>query len=260
MRIRPMCRSFVSWLLPAVITLSPAPTPSQTASQTPASSPILSAYGGCLPPSNEGFNVCSPVPTSNGRSTFINPFQVIAAATSGRAQVESIELWVDGKKVAHSMGSLFDRPVSLPQGNHALTFREVDQTGAAVESAAIAVGVDEFQQTGAAVTSALVAEDADQEVAQGCLPPDIPGVNVCSPPLVSCSTSGILTIAAAGRGKSGRVRRMELWINGTKLANFPGDHFLTNFLLYGSSYVLTINEVDEEGNTIGQSLTYDGPC
>jgi hypothetical protein len=149
--------------------------------------------------------------------------------------------------------------VSLPQGNHVLIFREIDQTGTAVESAPLGVAVDEYQ-SGAAVVPVPVTEDGDQKVSQICPTPATPGVNVCSPALLSCSTSGILTIDAAGRGKKGEVRRMELWINGAKIANFPGNYFLTDLLLYGSSYVLTINEVDEDGGTIGQSLQYDGPC
>ncbi len=256
MRMRQMDPSLFAWLVTAMISLCCVPTRSQTPIRAQVSSPSLTAYGGCSAPSNEGFNICSPQPISG--SSIPSPLQFIAAATSGRGQVERIELWADGRRVAHSLGSLFDRPVSLSQGMHVLTFREIDQTGAAVESTPFAVDVN--QQFGAVVASPPTEEDGDQKVSQSCPTPAAPGVNVCSPPALSCSPSGILTIDAAGRGKRGEVRRMELWINGTKIANFPGNYFLTDLLLYGSSYVITINEVDEEGNTIGQTLQYDGPC
>jgi hypothetical protein len=65
-------------------------------------------------------------------------------------------------------------------------------------------------------------------------------------------------IIASGRGGSGTVNRMELWNNGTKIANFPGDRINTNLImLFGT---VTIYEVDSKGAALSASIFYTGPC
>jgi hypothetical protein len=83
-------------------------------------------------PSQQGFNICNPGGPDPGTSS---PFQMIAAATSGTAQVQLMELWADGKKVAQANGTPFDEPVSLGAGTHTLTFVEHDTTGTEIKSA-----------------------------------------------------------------------------------------------------------------------------
>jgi hypothetical protein len=49
---------------------------------------------------------------------------------------------------------------------------------------------------------------------------------------------------------------MELWNNGTKIANFPGDRINTNLImLFGT---VTIYEVDGKGASIASSISYNG--
>jgi hypothetical protein len=94
---------------------------------------------------------------------------------------------------------------------------------------------------------------------QPCSPPDHPGVNVCAPSPGSCNTQPWVTIVAAGRAKSGTVSRMELWFEGAKIANFPGDRINTNLVMLGIGKI-TIDEVDSKGNTLSSSLSVEGPC
>jgi hypothetical protein len=79
--------------------------------------------------------------------------------------------------------------------------------------------------------------------------PGGPGVNVCAPIRGSCHTSAWVTVLAAAKGNSGTVSRMELWVNGGKVANFPGDRINTNLFLQDFSTV-TIYEVDSKGGSI----------
>jgi hypothetical protein len=59
-----------------------------------------------------------------------------------------------------------------------------------------------------------------------------------------------VTVVAAGTGASGTVSRMELWLNSTKLANFPGNHINTSFSYIPDFNKITIIEVDSQGHYI----------
>jgi hypothetical protein len=50
-------------------------------------------------------------------------------------------------------------------------------------------------------------------------------------------TDAWVTVLAAAKGNSGTVSRMELWVNGGKIANFPGDRINTNLFLQDLSTV-----------------------
>ena len=54
---------------------------------------------------------------------------------------------------------------------------------------------------------------------------------------------------ATAKGKSGTVSRMELWVNGGKIANFPGNRINTNLFIQDFNTV-TIYEVDSKGGFI----------
>jgi hypothetical protein len=231
---------FCTGLQLALICSSPLTLFSQSTNASPsAAAATLPPYGGCAAPSRAGINVCVPgtgfeVPA---------PFQVIAAGTSGRAQVKLMELWADGKKVTHTDGTPFDEPVSLGLGNHELTVIEVDTIGNYVKSTP-------FQVT--------VVPSQSGFNGQNCPPPDRAGVNICAPLPNGCNTQPWVNIVATGRGKSGTVNRMELWNAGTKIANFPGDRIDTNLImLFGT---VTIYEVDSKGAALSSSISYNGPC
>ena len=191
----------------------------------------------CQAPATEGINICEP--PGGGTFEILSPFQVIAAATSGRGQVQLMELWADGKKVTQTDGTPFDEPVTLDAGSHELTVVERDTTGAEIKS--------------------KFAVDIQGSDDQPCSAPAGPGVNVCAPSPGSCNTQPWVTIVAAGKGKSGTVSRMELWFEGAKIANFPGDRINTNLVMLGIG-TITIYEVDSKGNSLASSLSVTGPC
>lgn len=197
-------------------------------------------YGFCAAPAHPGFNICNPPePTSSAWSTGA-PVQVIAAATSGTGQVATMEVWADGHKVAESAGSPFDAPISLNTGNHTLQVAEIDSTGAKLKSAPFQVVVTDGNGDG------------------DCDAPSSPGVHICSPLPDGCNSQPWVNLVATGKGKSGKVDRMELWNYNTELANFPGDHFNTNVIMLSGT--ITVYEVDSKGNSKSSSIFFNGPC
>lgn len=209
----------------------------QNTVQASSATPPLLVYGDCPPPSHAGVTVCNPL-NNYGVDT---PFQLIAAGTSGLAPVRDMELWADGKKLAQSDGNIFDQPVTLSEGTHVLTVIEDDMVGHFVKSAPFTLYVYE-----------------DNTVVP-CDPPAAPGVNVCTPTPNSCNVNSSLLIKAAGTGASGVVSRMELWFDGQKLANFPGNRIYTHLSesLLGT---ITIKEVDSKGAVLSSSFHFEGPC
>ncbi len=210
---------------------------SQSTDQASAAAAALPAYGGCQAPASEGVNICVP---SINNGTISAPFQVIASATSGRGQVVTMELWADGKKVTQTSSSPFDEPITLPEGTHTLTVIEVSTTGAFLKSAPLTV---------------TVQNQGDQS----CSLPGGPGVNVCQPVQGACHTAPWVQVLAAAKGQSGTVSRMELWVNGGKIANFPGNHISTNLIIQDFDTV-TIYEVDSKGGYIKAPLIVVQSC
>jgi hypothetical protein len=200
---------------------------SQCADRASAAGAALPAYSGCPAPASEGVNICVPF-IHNG--VIGSPFQLIASATSGRGQVVTMELWADGKKVTQADRTPFDEPITLPEGTHTLIVIEVSTTGAFVKSAPLTVTVENRGDT-------------------TCTLPAGPGVKVCQPVQGTCHTAPWVQVLAAAKGQSGTVNRMELWVNGGKLANFPGDRINTNLVIQDFDTV-TIYEVDSKGGYI----------
>jgi hypothetical protein len=189
--------------------------------------PPLNPLGVCPSPGSPGVNFCLPF----SPLTFLNaPFQVIAAGTGASGKVFLMELWADGKKVSEVLGNRFSAPVTLASGTHQLTAVELDTNGAFVKSNPLSVTVQGFSN-------------------DPCSPPGSPGVNVCVPFQGACHTSPWTTVVAEGTGASGTVSRMELWIDGHKVGDFPGSEIRTNLYVNGFS-VMTIVEVDSNGNFI----------
>jgi hypothetical protein len=199
---------------------------SQSTGTASSATAALPAYGGCPAPASEGVKICAPYMNSSINA----PFQVIASGTSGRGQVKLMELWADGKKITQTGGTPFDEPVTLAAGTHVLTVIEVGTTGAFAKSAPLTVSVE--------------GNNGDT-----CNLPGGPGVNVCEPMRGSCHTTSWVTVLAAAKGQSGTVNRMELWVNGGKIANFPGDRINTNLFIQDFNTV-TIYEVDSKGGFI----------
>jgi hypothetical protein len=206
-----------------------------------SSTPPPTGYGNCPAPANPGFNICNPGEPNTFAWETDSPVQVIAAATSETGQVETMEVWADGKKVAESKGSPFDAPINLDSGTHTLQVEEIDSTGASAESAKFQVSVQGGSGGG-----------------NNCSEPSSPGVHVCNPFPGGCNTEPWVTIDATGKGASGKVDRMELWIEGTDIANFPGNEIGTNLIMVFGE--VKIVEVDSEGHSKSSSFFFNGPC
>ena len=223
----------------ALVCFSPFTLFSQSTGQASSAVPPQGPYGNCAAPSQPGFNICNPGEPNSFAWETSSPIQLIAAATSGTAQVRLMELWADGKKVAQTDGPPFDEPVSLDAGNHTLILVEQDATGTEIKSAPFQV--------------AVVGYDHPR-----CSAPSKPGVNVCSPYPGGCNTEPWVDFDAVGKGKSGTVNRMELWVGGTKIANFPGDRISTSLIMVFAE--VSIVEVDSKGDSISSSFFFNGPC
>jgi hypothetical protein len=104
-----------------------------------------------------------------------------------------------------------------------------------------------------------------------CPAPLEPGFNICNPgepnsfawetssPFPGgCNSSSWVDFEAVGKGKSGKVNRMELWVGGTKMANFPGDRISTSLIMVFAE--VSIVEVDSKGDSLSSSFFFHGPC
>jgi len=176
---------------------------------------VSSPYG-CSGPSSPGVNVCSPL----GGQTVSSPVPVIAAGTGASGIVNHLELWIDGSKQANYSGASMDASVPLASGAHAITVVEVDSKGAYVKSNAVNITVGSGP----------------------CQAPSTPGVNVCSP-AQGAKVGSPLTVTAAGAGV-GTVDHLELWIDGSKIGNYPGAMMNASVPLSAGSHAITVIEVD----------------
>ncbi len=220
--------------LVALVCFTPFPRATNLGQAT-ALAGSLYAYGSCPAPTHAGINLCNPGPALETTS----PLQVIASATSGTGTVVSTEVLADGKKAAEQTGSTLDVPISLSDGNHSLEIVATDSTGAQIKDTKFTISV--------------LGDNPDT-----CSEPGAPGVHVCTPEPNGCNTDPWVPIQATGRGKSGTVDRMELWVGGDKIANFPGNKINTTLIqVFGT---VKIDEVDSKGNTVGTSFMYNGPC
>jgi hypothetical protein len=206
-------------------------------------------YGGCPAPTNPGFNFCNPGEPNPFAWEIPGVTQLIVAATSGSGQVSLMEAWADGKKIGQAAGSPFDEPVTLGCGTHTLTVIEQDATGTEMKSAPFQLSV----QCDGSDSERGIANDSNN-----CPPPSAPGVNVCNPYPDGCNTGPWVYFSATGKGASGSVNRMELWIEGTKIANFPGNQISTSLIMVWGE--VGIVEVDSKGHSISSSFFFNGPC
>ena len=171
--------------------------------------------------STPGAIICSP--TAGAMSS--SPVTFTAAGMANSGSVNHLELWIDGTKINNYAGSTLDTSVTVASGSHAATVVEVDSTGAYLKSTPVSFSV--------AATGA-------------CAAPTAAGVNVCSP-IPGETTSSPVTITASGKGASGTVNHLELWIDGTKINNYSGSTLNTSVALATGSHAATVVEVDSKG-------------
>ncbi len=83
----------------------------------------------------------------------------------------------------------------------------------------------------------------------GCNPPSSPGAVLCTPVAGSTVTSPV-QFTGAGTGASGSVNHLELWIDSTKIGDYPGNKMSASVALASGSHSATLVEVDSAGNYI----------
>ncbi|MGA2352621.1 MAG: FG-GAP-like repeat-containing protein [Terracidiphilus sp.] len=183
--------------------------------------------GGCAAPNAPGVNVCSP---TQGE-TVSSPLTVTAAGTGASGTVNHLELWIDGTKIGDYSGATMNAKVPLPVGSHAVTVIEVDSKGAYIKSNVVNVTVE----------------------AGSCGAPSSPGVTVCSP-AQGVTVESPVTVTAAGKGASGTVNHLELWIDGAKIGDYSGATMNASVPLPVGSHAVTVIEVDSQWNYVKSNV------
>ncbi|MGC2639908.1 MAG: FG-GAP-like repeat-containing protein [Acidobacteriaceae bacterium] len=185
----------------------------------------------CAPPTSPGVHVCSP---TRGEVTQ-SPIAVVAAGTGASGSVNHMELWIDGNKVGNYSGATMSASVPLANGSHTVTVVEVDSKGADVKSSPVTFTAG---STGT------------------CSAPSSPGVHVCSPTQGE-TTSSPVAFVATGKGASGAVNHLELWVDGNKIGNYSGATMNASVAIAAGSHTATVIEVDSKGNYVKSSpVTY----
>ena len=170
-----------------------------------------------------GAYICSP--TQNGVVT--SPVNFVAVGEPASGTVNHLELWIDGQKIGNYPGAQMNTNVSVAPGAHQATVVEVDSNFNYLKSTPV-----NFTVSGGA-----------------CSPPSSPGVNVCSP-MQNAQLSSPVAVVAAGTGASGTVNHLELWIDGQKVGNYPGNQMNTTIGMGGGAHQATIVEVDSTYNFV----------
>jgi len=203
---------------------------------------VTAIYANCIP-SQPGAIFCHPPGSGPGSGRVHYPVQISAGASAENGYIIALRLYVDDvpqltiHNPQQSQSFAINEPLAVPHDFSPHTI--------------VLVGYD---STGGEVAAAEIDQETSFVPPQVCSAPDAPGVNVCRPKF--CSTDGVYYIQATGRGASGSVDHMELWANGEKLADFPGNSVNTNIgqpLLGGGPITVTVVEVDSNGDFIASN-------
>ena len=112
--------------------------------------------------------------------------------------------------------------------------------------------------TGTHTITATSAADSSKTGAAGvtvvssggsCSAPSSPGAILCTPAAGSTVSSPV-QFSGAGTGASGSVNHLELWIDGNKINNYPGNTMTASLPLANGSHTATLVEVDSASNFI----------
>ena len=137
-----------------------------------------------------------------------------------------LELWIDGNKIGDFPGSTMSASVPLATGPHTATLVEVDSASNFIKSSPVAFIVGSTPP---------------------CGPPSSPGAILCTPAPGSTDSSPV-SFTGAGTGASGSVNHLELWIDGNKIGDFPGNTMSASVPLATGSHTATLVEVDSASN------------
>jgi len=175
----------------------------------------------CRAPSSPGAVICTP----QAGKTYSSPLQFTGAGTGASGSVNHLELWVDGNKVGNYPGNTVSTSVSLTNGSHTATLVEVDSNSNYIKSAPVSFSVGSSGSGGS------------------CNAPTSPGAILCEPTGGSTVNSPV-QFTGSGTGASGTVNHLELWIDGKKIGNYPGNTMTASVPLANGSHTATLIEVD----------------
>jgi FG-GAP-like repeat len=175
----------------------------------------------CTAPSSPGALLCAP----QAGHTYSSPVQFTGAGTGASGKVDHLELWIDGTKIGNYPENSMTASVALANGSHTATLVEVDSSYHYVKSNPVTFSVGSGGGT------------------PPCMAPSSPGAKLCSPAQGSSVSSPVL-FTGAGTGASGKVDHLELWIDGSKIGNYPGNSMSASVALASGSHAATLVEVD----------------
>ncbi len=117
-------------------------------------------------------------------------------------------------------------------------------------TAPAASGTHTITATSAASSTSTGAATVTVTSSSGsCTAPSSPGAILCTPAAGSTVSSPV-QFTGAGSGASGSVNHLELWIDGTKIGNYPGNTMTASVPLANGSHTATLVEVDSSSNFI----------
>jgi hypothetical protein len=196
-----------------------AVAPGMNASPIATAAYLIQSSTACSVPAIVGVHVCNPVVGS----AYSSPLQITATGKGASGTVSRMEVWLDGVKKYSNAGSSVTVSMTMTSGPHYVNVVEVDSKGAYVKSGRI-----------------------NFTITATCSTPTSPGVHMCTP-VTGASYSSPIVVKAAGAGASGVVSRMELWIDGKKISNYPGAFINTSVSLPAGVHQATTVEVDSKG-------------
>ena len=199
----------------------------------------------CRAPSSPGAVICTP----QAGKTYPSPVQFTGAGTGASGSVNHLELWIDGNKTGNYPGNTVSTSVSLANGSHTATLVEVDSKFNYIKSTPVSFSVGSGGSG-------------------SCNTPTSPGAILCAPTVGSTVNSPV-QFTGSGTGASGIVNHLELWIDGKKIGNYPGNTMTASVPLANGSHSATLIEVDSTGKylksqpvtfTVGSSGGGGGAC
>ncbi|HLH07739.1 MAG TPA: VCBS repeat-containing protein [Terriglobales bacterium] len=186
----------------------------------------------CKAPASAGAVLCTP----QGGKTYPSPVQFTGAGTGASGSVNHLELWIDGQKIGNYPGNTMSTSVTLPNGSHTATLVEVDSKSNYIKSTPVSFSVGSTGGGGGG----------------SCNAPSSAGAVLCTPSPGSTVTSPV-QFTGAGTGASGSVNHLELWIDGSKVGNYPGNTMSASVALANGSHTATLVEVDSTGHYLKSS-------
>lgn len=187
--------------------------------------------GACAAPSSRGLNICTP----QDGATVTSPVQISAAANGGSSNITGMKIYVDGSQKAQSSSNTIQASVSLAAGQHSITVRAWDATGAWVDKT---IFITVSGTSGA------------------CTPQSSAGVKICSPPAGSVIPAGSVRITAETTSSS-PVIATKVYIDGVvKRSESDGSIDYTQTLTVPGERRLTVKSWTQSGTILSKTIVF----